>query len=422
MTDPDPIEIAPIDVAIDRLGHLGDGVADTPSGPLYVAGALPGEMVRGRREGERLEDVAILVAAPERVVPACRHFGACGGCATQHAGDDLLARWKTAMAAAALASQGLEAPIRPIAVSPPGSRRRVALSGRRTKKTTLLGFHGRADAAVTPVSECPVARGAIVAALPALREMVGHVASRSGEARVAATDAEAGLDVALSGQKPLDAALRATLAAMAEAADFARLTYNGEPVADRRPPFQRFGAALVTPPPDGFLQATAEGEAALVAAVLEAVGDAPRVADLYAGSGTFTLPLAARATTHAVEESAAALAALDAGWRLAKGLRTVSTEARDLDRRPLRPAELGGYDAVVFDPPRAGAAAQAAQLALPRGRGGPTRIAAASCNPATFARDARTLVDGGWRLEWVQPVDQFRWSPHVELAAAFTRG
>lgn len=421
MNDTAPRATTLVEVAVERLGHLGDGVADTPSGPLYVAGALPGETVRGRREGERLTEVEILSAAPERVAPACRHFGACGGCAIQHAGDALLAAWKTAMAAAALASQGLEAPVRPIAVSPPGSRRRVALSGRRTKKTALLGFHGRADAAVVAISECPVARPAIVAALPTLRDMVGRVASRSGDVRVAATDAEAGLDVALSGQKPLDAALRAALAATAEAADFARLTYNGEPVAARRPPFQRFGAALVTPPPDGFLQATVEGEAALVAAVLEAVGDAPRIADLYAGSGTFTLPLAAQATIHAVEESAAALAALDAGWRLAKGLRTVSTEARDLDRRPLRPAELAGYDAVVLDPPRAGAAAQAAQLALPRGRGGPTRIAAASCNPATFARDARILTDGGWRLEWVQPVDQFRWSPHVELAAAFTR-
>ncbi len=399
---------------VESLGHRGDGVC---AGPVYAAFALPGETVRGRRDGERLRDVAVLAPSPDRVAPVCPHVGLCGGCALQHAGDAFLARWKTALVADALAARGLSAPLRPIAVSPPGSRRRVTFSGRRTRKGALVGFHGRAEATLVPVETCAVAEPAIVAALPALRALTGLVASRSGEARLTVATSDAGLDVALEGQRPLDGPLRAALAAVAEAADLARLSYGGEMVAARRPPAQAFGRARVVPPPGGFLQATRQGEAALTAAVREAVGAARGVADLFAGSGTFALPLAEASAVHAVEAEAAALAALDAGWRGATGLRAVTTEARDLFRRPLRPDELARFDAAVLDPPRAGAAAQAAALAA----SGVRRVAAVSCNPATFARDARTLADGGFRLLWVQPVDQFRWSPHVELAAAFAR-
>ena len=185
----------------------------------------------------------------------------------------------------------------------------------------------------------------------------------------------------------------------------------------RRPPWQGMGRARVAPPPGAFLQATAEGEAALVAAVRGLVGDAARVADLFAGCGTFALPLAERAEVLAVEGEAAMLAALDAGWRKAEGLKRIRVEARDLFRRPLQPAELDRFDAVTIDPPRAGAEAQVRELAASR----VPRIAMVSCNPATFARDAEILVAGGYKLGEVRPVDQFRWSGHVELAAAFRR-
>jgi 23S rRNA (uracil1939-C5)-methyltransferase len=403
--------------AVDHLGHRGDGVIETPDGPVYAPFTLPGETVRGRRAGDRLTGATVEAPSPHRVAPVCPHVGACGGCALQHADDGFLADWKTGLIATALAQRGLETEILPIAVSPPGARRRVALAGRRTRKGALVGFHGRADATLVPVSTCAVADPAIVAALPAFAELVGLTASRGGEARLTVTAASAGLDVLLEGQRPLDRALYASLAALADQADLARLTYGDEAIATRRPPVQTFGRARVAPPPGGFLQATRQGEAALVAAILDAVGDAPRVADLFAGWGTFALPLAERATVRAVEADAAALAALDAGWRMAEGMRTVATEARDLFRRPLRAEELARADAVVIDPPRAGAAAQTAQIAA----SGVARVAAASCNPATFARDARTLVDAGFRLQWVRPVDQFRWSPHVELAAAFAR-
>jgi 23S rRNA (uracil1939-C5)-methyltransferase len=404
-------------VRVTRLGHLGDGVGDTDAGPVFAPFVLPGETARGALVDGRLTLAAIEDPSLDRVAPPCPHFGLCGGCALQHAADGFLADWKTALIRDALAARGLDAPIRPIHVSPPGARRRAALSGRRTKKTVILGFHERADAAIAPIETCAVLRPEIVAAFPALRALFGLVCSRQGEGRASVTVSAAGLDVALDGAKPLDGPLRARLAEAAAAADLARLSYGDETVAARRPPAQRFGRASVVPPPGGFLQATADGEAALGAAVREAAGEARRIVDLFAGCGTFALPLAERAEVRAVEGDAAMAAALDLGRRRAEGLRAVTVETRDLFRRPLLAPELEGVDAVVIDPPRAGAAAQTAELARSR----VARVAAVSCNPATFARDARTLVDGGFRLLWVQPVDQFRWSPHVELAAAFAR-
>jgi 23S rRNA (uracil1939-C5)-methyltransferase len=335
----------------------------------------------------------------------------------QHAADPFIARWKRDLIATALAARGLSADIRETVTSPPGSRRRVVLAGRRTRKGVLVGFHGRADNAVVPVTACAVADPRIVAALPTCGRLVEMLASRKGEVRLSVTVSAAGLDVAVEGGKPLDGPVRAALGQFAGQEGLARLSVGGETVAMRRPPEQAMGRARVVPPPGGFLQATPEGEAALVAAVTEAVGPARRAADLFAGSGTFALPLAERTAVHAVESDAAALAALDAGWRRAEGLKPVTTERRDLFQRPLLAAEFKGFDAAVFDPPRAGAEAQAAALAkAPLGR-----LAAVSCNPATFARDARLLADGGWRIDWVLPVDQFRWSPHVELVAAFRR-
>lgn len=402
---------------IDHLGHRGDGVIVGGDGPLYAPFTLPGETVGGAHDGDRLIHVELIAPSPSRIAPVCPHFGPCGGCALQHADDAFLAEWKTGLVATALAQRGLETELRPIAVSPPASRRRVVFAGRRTRKGAIAGFHGRGDDALVPVTACAVADPAIVAALPALTEMFGLTASRGGEARASVTAGEAGLDVTLEGQRPLDGTLFAALAAVAEAADFARLSYGAETIATRRAPIQTFGRARVVPPPGGFLQATPQGEAALVAAVREAVADAEQVVDLFAGAGTFALPLAERAEVRAVEGDAAALAALDAGWRGAAGLRRVTTETRDLFRRPLLAEEMKRADAVVIDPPRAGAAAQSAQIAA----SGVARVAAASCNPATFARDARILIDAGFRLDWARPVDQFRWSPHVELAAAFSR-
>lgn len=405
-------------LVIERLGHLGDGIgADGAGRPVFAALTLPGEVVEGDVVADRMAQPKIVTPVAARVRPVCAHFKACGGCALQHASDAFVAEWKQQVVRVALAAQGLEAPMRPILTSPPGTRRRAALSGRRTKKGVILGFHGRASDTVVEVPGCRLLHPDLMALLPALGEIVQIGASRKGEVTLTVTRAEGGADVAVSGAKPLDAALRLDLAGLVERAGLARLAWEGEVIALRVPPAQRFGAARVVPPPGAFLQATPEGEADLLAAVRDAVGPAHRLADLFAGCGTFALPLAERAEVHAVEGEAAMLTALDSGWRQAAGLKRVTVETRDLFRRPLLADELRGFDAVVIDPPRAGAEAQMAELA----RSTVPVIAAVSCNPVSFARDARLLVQGGYRLDWVQAVDQFRWSPHVELAARFTK-
>lgn len=401
-------------VTVERLGHLGDGVA---AGPVYVPGALPGEEVEGDLAGNTLTAPRIVTPSPRRVRAPCPHYRACGGCALQHADDAFVSDWKAEVAAAALAAQGVAAPLRPTVTSPERSRRRATLAGRRTKKGVLLGFHGRASDTLVAVPECRLLHPDLMAAFPALQALVAAGASRKGELALTVTRAQEGPDVAVNGGKPLDGPLRLDLGQLAERFGLARLAWEGEVVAQRTPPHQRFGPALVAPPPGAFLQATAEGEKALLSAVTETIQGAKRVADLFAGCGTFALPLAAQAEVHAVEGSAGMIAALDRGWRTAPGLKRVTHEVRDLFRRPLMADELRGFDAVVIDPPRAGAEAQVAELA----RSDVAVIAAVSCNPVTFARDARVLVQAGYRLEWVQPVDQFRWSPHVELAARFAR-
>ena len=402
---------------IERVGHLGDGIAPGPEGPLYVPQTLPGEVVEGTIAGDKLVDVRISTPSALRVRPPCRHARACGGCLMQHASGDFVADWKAGIVRTALAAQGIEAPLRPVITSPPQSRRRASLSGRRTKGGALVGFHARASDTIVAVPECQLLHPDLMATLPALEALVMAGCSRHGELALTVTLSLTGPDVAVTGGKPLDGPFRLTLARLAEAHGIARLSWEDEVVAMRAAPVIGFGRGRVTPPPGAFLQATAEGEAALLAAVRDAVGEAPRLADLFCGVGTFALPLAEQAEVLAVEGDAAMVAALDKGWRQAEGLKRVQTQARDLFRRPLEPDEFKGIAAVVIDPPRAGAEAQTACLA----RSAVPVIAAVSCNPATFARDARVLLGAGYRLDWVQVVDQFRWSAHVELAARFSR-
>lgn len=401
-------------VTIERLGHLGDGLG----GGIRAPRTLPGEVIEGTPEGDLIAQPTIVTPAPERVRPPCPHYRTCGGCALQHAAEDFVAGWKARVVEQALAAQGLTAPFRAVETSPLRSRRRATLSGRRTKTGTILGFHGRASDTVVEIADCLILHPRLTATFPTLRAVIAAGASRKGEMALTVTLTDGGVDLAATGGKPMDAALFETLARIADEADLARLSWNAEVVATCRPPMQSFGPARVIPPAGAFLQATAQGEAALVAAVADAVGTAPRIADLFAGCGTFALPLARGAEVLAVESDGEMLAALSAGWRGATGLKRVATETRDLFRRPLLRDELDRFGAVVIDPPRAGCEAQATELAASR----VPVIAAVSCNPVTFARDARILTQGGYRLDWVQVVDQFRYSPHVELVARFSRG
>ncbi|NIZ09652.1 class I SAM-dependent RNA methyltransferase [Pseudooceanicola sp. HF7] len=399
---------------IEKLGHHGDGIA---AGPVFAPMTLPGERVTGTLNGDRLENVKIVEPAPERVAAPCRHFRSCGGCSVQHAGDDYVAAWKRGIVETALRAQGIDAVFPPVLTSSPASRRRASLSARRTKSGAIAGFHGRASGAIVEIPDCKLLHPDLMRALPVAQALAVTGAGRKAELSVQATLSEGGLDISVIGGKPLDEPLRLALTQTAQEQDIARLAWEGELIVTRQSPDQRFGRARVTPPPGAFLQATKEGEQALLDAVLEITKGAKTVADLFAGCGTFALPLSERAEVLAVEGDRAMTAALETGWRRAGGLHKLQARMRDLFRDPLRDDDLKGLDAVVIDPPRAGAEAQTRALA----DAGVPLIAAVSCNPVTFARDARVLLAAGYVMGPVQVVDQFRWSSHVELVAGFTR-
>lgn len=408
------MEDAHLTLTIARLGRLGDGIAEDGT---VVPGALPGERVTGPVRDGRMDRPRILVPSPGRVRPPCPHHALCGGCDLQHARDELVASWKAELVHKALKAQGIGAEVEAVHTSPPMARRRAALSGRRTRKGALLGFHAKASGTVVDIAECRVLRPALAAALAPLRRVVAALASRRGELSLHLTETLSGVDVDIRGGRAPGLDDRTLIAEVAEAADLARISVDGEPLATRRTPLVRMGPALVPLPPGAFLQATAEGEAALTSFVLDTLSGTKRVADLFSGLGTFTLPLAQRMAVHAFESDGAAVEALVAARNRTKELRPVEATRRDLFRRPLDEVELSAFDGVVIDPPRAGAAAQMERLAT----GGPARVASISCNPGTFARDARTLVSGGYRLRRLALVDQFRWSHHVEIAALFER-
>ena len=391
---------------IVNLTHLGSGRAE--DGAL-IPRVLPGEVVD--------DEGRIVTPSPDRVAAPCRHYKSCGGCAMQHARDDFVAGWKQSIVEKALIAQGISATFLPIHTSPPQSRRRAKLSGKRTKKGALVGFHTRGSDVVVAVPDCQLLTPALIAYLPAFEALTVIAASRKAEIALTVTDSNGGVDIWVETDKPLTPELRIELAGFAQTHAIARLAWNDEVIVTLNAPWQRFGAAQVVPPPGAFLQATIEGERALIAAVKGIVGKANRIADLFAGCGTFALPLARRAEVAAFEGEAEMIAALDRGWREAQGIKQVTATTRDLFRRPLLPDEFKGIDAVVIDPPRAGAEAQIAALAS----SDVPVIAMVSCNPVTFARDAATLVQAGYVISPVQVVDQFRWSAHVEMVAGFTK-
>ncbi len=400
-------------IEIQRLGLHGDGIAD---GPIYAPLTLPGETVEGDIDGDRLTNMRVVTPSEHRVKAPCRHFKSCGGCQLQHASDAFLADWKVEVVRQALAAQGLETDLRPIATSPANSRRRAVFSARRTKKAALVGFHARASDVIVEVPDCQLLHPEL---LPA-RDVIAHLAqiggSRKGELSATVALSDAGLDLSIVGGKELDGPLLARMAQEVERFKLARLTWDGEVIATRVAPTQPFGIAAVVPPPGAFLQATKEGESVLLSAVKSAITQGDFGIDLFAGSGTFTLPLASQYRMHGVEGEKAMIQALDAGWRKSQGLKQVTSEARDLFRNPIVAEDLD-YDFAVIDPPRAGAEAQVAELA----KSDIAEIAYVSCNPVTFARDAAVLIKAGYHLDWVQTVDQFRWSSHVELASRFVR-
>ncbi len=414
-------------ITIDRLGGQGDGIALVEGRTVYVAYGVPGDRLRvrlGKPRGQGLTAAILAVeqAGPARREPPCVHFGRCGGCALQHVDDGLYAEWKRGRVVEALRQQGLgEAPVAPLVRTPAGRRRRIALAARMGKGGALLGFHAHESHDIVDLRECHVMLPALAALIPPLREMLGRELRAGAKAEVTATATATGIDLLIRADHQPGRDSRVELADFAGAQKLARLSWQAgkeepEPVAQLRTPQVLFGGVAVDPPPGAFLQASAEAEQAMADLVVGAVGGAKRIADLYAGCGTFTFPLAKTAKVHAVEGDKDSLAALSAAARRG-AIGRITSERRDLTRNPLQPDELKPFDAVVFDPPRAGARAQAEMLAKSRV---PT-VVAVSCDPGSFSRDARILVDGGYRLESVTPIDQFVWSAHLEIVAVFRR-
>jgi len=405
------------ELTISTLGHRGDGIAETGAGSVFVAGGLPGEIVRAELKGNRAAIAEIVRKSPERTEQACGHFSLCGGCQVQHLSEPAYLAWKQQLVRAAFATQGLEVPVAAVVPCKPGTRRRAALTAVKAGRRVLMGYHEKATHKLVDIQECPVLVPPIVEALPGLRKLCALVMPKKGDVRVSVLSTSSGLDVALDKATPKYTAKIPDLSQLAMEMDLARLTINGEILLEARPPALIMNGMPVVPPPGGFAQATAPAEAALAELVSNAVGEARKVADLFAGIGTFALRLAEAASVHAVESDAAALKSLDTVLRRRQGLKQITMERRDLFRRPLMAEELTGFDAVVFDPPRAGAQEQAKQLAQSK----VPLLVAVSCNPATLVRDAKLLMDGGYDIETVVPVDQFLWSPHIECVAIMKR-
>jgi 23S rRNA (uracil1939-C5)-methyltransferase len=404
-------------LTIARLGRRGDGIADTPEGPVFVPFTLPGEIVEAEAwpgHPDRRLPIKVDAASPERIAPICPHFGTCGGCALQHWTAPRYRAWKRGTVVESLSQAGLEASVDELIDAHGEGRRRAVLHARRGQRDVLkVGFAAPRAHQIIAIDRCPILAPALDGAIAAAWAIAETIESMRKPLDIQVTATENGLDVDLRGSGPLTASATSALARVATQHKLARLTRHGEIVVQRVAPTVTMGRARVTLPPGAFLQATAAGEAALAALVLEHCGKATRVADLFAGVGPFALRLAERARVTALDSDKEAMAALKRAAETTQGLKPVTAEARDLFRRPLAGPELKPFDVVVFDPPRQGAEAQARALTASK----VSTIVAVSCNPATFARDARILVDGGYRLTRVTPIDQFLYSPHVELVA-----
>jgi 23S rRNA (uracil1939-C5)-methyltransferase len=398
------------ELLIERLGHLGDGLATTAQGTVTVPLTAPGDLVAWdgtqwqlARRGDNYR------SAP------CLHYGACGGCDLQHVIESTYREAKREWIVAALARQAIEAPVAPLIALEAGTRRRATVAARRDAKGTQLGFQGRRSSDIVAVPKCLILRPRITDALPTVANLIGSRLRQDALAKATVTEAENGLDLAIDG--PAGRALDAAEISQAGAAGFISIAWNGELLLRLAQPHLTFSGTRVDLPPGAFVQASAEAQGVLVGLVREATAGASVVGDLYCGLGTFAFALAREAKLFAYDGDAAAAACLAAAARRGSGLKPIVAERRDLTRRPLLPSELTRFEAIVLDPPRGGAELQALALARSKVR----RIAYVSCHPASFARDARLLIEGGYRLRRVTPIDQFVWSHHVELMGEFAR-
>lgn len=406
---------------IDHVGHRGDGVALADGQAIYVPFTLPNETVEvaevhGHPDRRRL--IAVETASPDRITPFCPHFGVCGGCAIQHWREDAYRAWKRDTVVETLRQARLDCDVADLIDAHGAGRRRVTLHARLgTHDVLKVGFAAANSHDIVPVDRCPILDPALAGALDAAWALAEPILKGGKPLDIQVTATRNGLDIDVRGSGPLPPSMITILSAIAEKHQLARLTRHGELVLMRNAPIVAMGPAQVTLPPGAFLQATRVGEETLATLVAARCPKAKHAADLFCGVGPFALRLATRMRVSAFDSDAGAVNALQKAATATSGLKPVKAETRDLFRRPLMPQELRDFDVVIFDPPRQGAQAQAQQLAASK----MPVVIAVSCNTATFARDARLLVDGGYRLEGVTPVDQFRHTAHVELVARFSR-
>ena len=409
-------------LVIDHVGHLGDGVAVVEGQNIFVSYTLGGEIadvtaVPGHHPGRR-QLIRVDQASPERIEPFCQHFGICGGCAIQHWDVERYRAWKRNLVIATLAQAKIECEVFPLIDAHGDGRRRMTLHARKgTHDVLRVGFAAAHSHDVVPIDRCPILDPGLNGALDAAWALAEPLTGIGKPLDIQITATDDGLDIDVRGSGPLSAALVSTLSLVAAKHRLARLTRHGELVLMRQPPRVTMGKARVILPPGSFLQATVAGEDKLASLVMEHCRRAKHIADLFCGVGPFALRLAEKSRTAAYDSDAGAIASLQKAVATTPGLKPVKAETRDLFRRPLVAEELRDFDAVAFDPPRQGAQAQAERLAASQ----VPVVIAVSCNIATFARDARILIDGGYKIEGVTPVDQFRHTPHVELVARFTR-
>jgi 23S rRNA (uracil1939-C5)-methyltransferase len=411
--------VARIALDITSLGRRGEGIARGPAGSIFVPYALPGELVEADVNGAQATLVALQQASPERVSPPCPHYGDCGGCALQHLADAPYEQWKRSLVISQLTNVGLSPLVQPLFAAHGRGRRRVTFHVRRpTEGKASVGFMGFDSHRLVEIGHCLVCAPELGQALPAARALASVLIGGTASFDIHFTATASGLDCDVRGLSRDQEPSHADIAAISSRFGLIRLSINGIPAVTLGQPLIDCAGAKIILPPSPFLQATELGETTLLNFILAHLGSAKRAADLFCGVGTFTFHLARQLPVLAVDRNSAAIDVLMHAARHTQRLKSVRATVRDLFRQPLTAHELDDLDFVVFDPPRQGAEAQSKELAQSR----IPSIVAISCNPSTFARDAAILVGGGYELKEVLPIDQFRWSAHVEIAAFFTRG
>lgn len=406
------------ELKVDFVGHKGDGVAHLNNNPLYVPYALEGEVITVKGNGPRREIDKIITPSDQRIEPICKYFGTCGGCQLQHMGESAYLEWKMALVTEPLSRVGISLKPDAILTYANASRRKCVFNAQRSSKGMLLGFNEKSSSAIVALDSCPVLVPSINEQLDKIHDLVNSVPTTKHPLRVSILDTKNGLDIAIEDAKPLSETERQVLIKKTIAHKFSRLSVNIETLIKTSEPHIEIASTIVSPPPAAFVQALKQAEDDMSDIVSGFLKGCKQVADLYCGIGTFALKLAENSAVYAVEESGDALNSLDEAWRDTGGkLKQIKTEKRNLERRPVTFGELKKMDGLVFDPPRAGAELQCKQIAKSRVK----KVAAVSCNPSTLATDLEILIEGGFKVKRIVPIDQFKYTPHVEVVVLLER-